>query len=256
MKVTILGCGSSGGVPTIGGGWGACDPQEPRNRRLRASILVEQDETVLLVDTSPDCRAQLLTANVTRLDTVLFTHAHADHTHGIDDLRWINVAMKADLPVFTDAVTLDRLQTRFGYAFEPLRPESEGRYYKPVLKPNEIDGPFGVGAVDVTPFEQDHGFSTTLGFRFGEIAYSTDLVALSDEACATLAGVDTWIVDCFRREPHPTHAHLEQTLIWIERVKPRRAILTHMGSSLDYAMLRDEVPAGVEPAYDGMVIEI
>ena len=256
MKVTILGCGSSGGVPTVGGGWGDCDPAEPRNRRMRASILVEQDGTSLLVDTSPDCRAQLLAAEVTRLDAVLFTHAHADHTHGIDELRWINVAMKADLPAHMDPVTLDRIRTRFGYAFEPLRPEAGGYYYKPTLTPMTIDGPFRIGKIDVIPFEQDHGRSTTLGFRFGKIAYSTDLVDLNQTARDTLAGVDTWIVDAFRRDPHPTHTHLAQTLTWIEDIKPRRAVITHMGSALDYRTLCDEVPDGVEPAYDGLVVEV
>ncbi len=258
MRVTILGCGSSGGVPMVGLGWGACDPNEPRNRRRRASILVEQDDTTLLVDVSPDCRAQLLDAEVSRLDAVLFTHAHADHCHGIDDLRWINISMSAPVPTYADTKTLAELEHRFRYAFEPL-PENalrEGRYFKPVLQPHTIDGSFSIGDIDVVPFEQDHGFSTTLGFRFGAIAYTTDAVALDEAAFAALDGVETWIVDSFRREPnHPTHADIGLTLSWIERVKPKRAVITHMGSGLDYATLCAELPDGIEPAYDGMVLE-
>lgn len=257
MKITVLGCGSSGGVPMVGLGWGECDPNEPRNRRTRASILVEDDETRLLVDVSPDLRGQLLAADVSALDAVLLTHAHADHCHGIDDIRWINIAMSAAVPAYGDAATLAEVGRRFPYAFEPLREFSNGRYYKPTIEPREIDGPFAVGSIGVLPFEQDHGFSTTLGFRFGAFAYSTDLVALDDAAFEALDGVELWVVDAFGRKPgHPTHAHLGLALSWIERVKPHRAVLTHMGSGLDYATLREELPDGVEPGYDGMVLEI
>ena len=258
MRVTILGAGSSSGVPIVGGGWGACDPKEPRNRRRRASILIEDANTVILVDSSPDCRQQLLDAGVGRLDAVVYTHAHADHSHGIDDLRWINVAINAPLPAYGDAETLATLRNRFGYVFEPLK-RFAGRpvhYYKPVLSAREIIGPFTIGGVALTPFQQDHGFSATLGFRIGDFAYSTDVVGLEDAAFEALDGVETWIVDSYRRQPHPTHAHLDLTLGWIERLRPRRAIICHMGAEMDYQTLRRELPPGVEPGFDGMVIEV
>jgi len=253
MKVTVLGCGSSGGVPLIGGNWGKCDPNEPRNRRRRVSILVEDDETRLLVDTSPDLREQLLDAGVSRLDAVLYTHAHADHLHGIDDLRGLNRAMRRPIPVYASETTLDEISARFAYVFRPI-PESHG-FYKPVLIPNRIDGPFRIGSIPVVPIDQDHGFTRSLGFRFGGIAYSTDVVELDEAAFAALAGVKIWIVDCVRTESHPTHSHLAKTLGWIARLKPERAILTHMDAGLDYAKLKRELPPGVEPGYDGLVAE-
>jgi phosphoribosyl 1,2-cyclic phosphate phosphodiesterase len=254
VKVTLLGCGGSGGVPQIGNRWGACDPTNPKNRRRRCSVLVESGETILLIDTSPDCRAQLLDANVQRLDGVVYTHAHADHLHGIDELRGINRLMRRAVPIWADAGTLKQIETRFGYALKPLEPGSS--FYKPTLEPHEIQGPFRVGELEIVPFEQDHGFSTTLGFRIGGFGYSTDVVELDEKAFEILAGVELWIVDCLRREPHTTHSHLEKTLRWIERVKPRRAILTHMDPVLDYETLRAELPDGVEPGYDGLVVEL
>jgi len=252
MKATILGCGTSSGVPVIRLGWGDCDPQEPRNRRRRASILVETDESILLVDTTPDLREQLIDAQVKRLDAVLYTHAHADHCHGIDDLRWICQFNGRPLPTYGAATHLDELRSRFEYVFTPIKGDF---YYKPVLDPRDVDGPFRVGDIEVVPFEQDHGYSTTLGFRFGPIAYTTDAVRLDEAAFQALAGVDVWIVDCLQLSPHPTHAHLAKVLAWIARVRPRRAVLTHMNRNLDYRAVKDLLPAGVEPAYDGQVIE-
>lgn len=252
MRVTVLGCGSSTGVPLVGNAWGACDPANPRNRRRRASILVEVASTTVLVDTSPDLREQLIDARCKWLDAVIYTHGHADHLHGIDDLRSINYFRNGPLDVYADGATTDVIRARFGYVFEPIPAGIE--MYKPWLVPRLIDGPFRVGTLDIMPFDQDHGFTRTLGFRFGPIAYSTDVLDLPDQAFAALAGVDTWIVDCLREAPHRTHTHLARTLDWIARVKPRRAVLTHMDSTVDYATLAAKLPAGVEPAYDGMVI--
>jgi len=256
MKVTILGCGPSGGVPMIGEDWGACDRSNPRNRRRRASILVQERGATLLVDTSPDMRLQLLDAGIGRLDAILFTHAHADHTHGIDEVRALNRAMGEPMPIYASAETLTELRQRFAYIFRPQDPAAGAVFYKPALIPNTIDGPFEIAGVAVTPFAQDHGFSKTLGFRFGAVAYSTDVVNLDEGAFAALAGVQVWIVDCYRRTPHPTHTHLARTLEWIDRVRPKRAILTHMDRELDYDTLCRELPAGVEPAYDGLTAEV
>ena len=257
MKITILGSGGSGGVPLVGGNWGRCDPNEPRNRRRRPSLLVEHGDATILIDTSPDCREQLLDAGVQRLDAVLYTHAHADHSHGLDDLRWINYAMQADLPVLSDALTYGELQRRFAYAFEPLEHEAGGYYYRPALIWREIlIERFAVAGVEVVPFEQDHGFSKTLGFRIGDIAYSPDVVRLDEAALKALEGVKVWIVDCLREAEHPTHANLAQVLQWRERVGPERTILTHMNHTLDYATLKAKCPAGVEPAFDGMQVDL
>jgi len=249
MKVTILGCGASGGVPWIGGDWGSCDPHEPRNRRRRASIVVEAGGSRVLVDTSPDLRAQCLDANISSFDAVIYTHDHADHTHGIDELRPIVQRRRSPMPIFGRADAIESISRRFDYAFG-------GGAYPPIVAPNVIDGPFRVGDVAVTPFEQDHGGPISLGLRFGAIAYSTDLVALDERAFAALAGVKVWIVDALRDKPHPTHAHVDLTLEWIARVGPERAILTHMTAGLDYATLAARLPGGVEPAHDGLVIEL
>jgi len=254
MRVTVLGCGPSTGVPVIGGDWGRCDSDDRRNRRRRVSVLVEVGSVVILIDTSPDLREQLLDANVARLDAVLLTHAHADHLHGIDDLRSVNRLMRSAIPLYADGQTLAEIGERFGYVLKPV--EEPGRYYKPTLVPHEISGPFEIRGIPVVPFVQDHGFSTTLGFRIEAFAYSTDVTELDDNAFAAIEGVELWIVDCLRREPHPTHSHLAKTLSWIARVRPRRTVLTHMDQSLDYRELSAELPSGIEPGYDGLVIEL
>jgi phosphoribosyl 1,2-cyclic phosphate phosphodiesterase len=256
LKVTILGCGSSGGVPQLDDrGWGECDPENPKNRRRRASILVQSATTNLLVDTSPDMRQQLLDAGVNRLDGVFFTHSHADHTHGIDDIRWINVAMNAPIPAYGQKHALDGVEKKFAYAFAPTNVAEIGHYYKPTLERTEITDGFDLGDTHFTCFEQWHGFSTTTGIRMGDIAYSTDVVELDDKAFAALEGLDVWIVDCFCRREHKTHAWLDRALEWIDRAKPRRAVLTHMGKSLDYDTVMAETPENVVPAYDGLVVE-
>ena len=254
MRVTILGCGASTGVPAIGPDWGRCDPTDPRNRRRRVSALVEFRGVTILLDTSPDLREQLIDARVARLDAVVITHAHADHLHGIDDLRSVNRLMRQAIPLYAEAKTLAEIRRRFGYVLEPI--DEPGRYYKPTMVAYEIAGSFEIAGISIVPFAQDHGFSTTLGLRIGGFAYSTDVTELDAAAFAAIEGVELWIVDCLRREPHPTHSHLAKTLSWIVRVRPRRAVLTHMDQSLDYRELSAELPSGVEPGRDGLVIEL
>jgi phosphoribosyl 1,2-cyclic phosphate phosphodiesterase len=256
MKVTILGCGGSGGVPMIGGEWGECDPKNPLNRRSRASILVEEGDTTLLIDTSPDLRTQLLRENTQKVSAVLYTHAHADHCHGIDDLRAMNWHMKAPIDIYGDAPCIETLTSRFDYIFKP-KPEAE-RYYKPALVPHIITPgtPLEFPPLTVLPFPQDHAYLNSMGYRIGNFAYSTDCKTLSDATFKLLEGLDTWVVDCARRREHPTHSHLDQTLAWIERVKPKRAWLTHMGTELDYEALCKQLPPHIKPAHDGLNIEI
>lgn len=260
LTVTILGCGSSGGVPRPALGWGACDPANPRNRRRRCSILVEQTgpggKTSVLVDTSPDLREQLLDSNVTKLDGVLFTHEHADHTHGVDDLRGLFIKHRRRIDVWLDEPTARAMHARFGYCF--MTPP--GSAYPPILSEHRIvpgraveiagDG----GPVTALPVLLDHGDIPCLGFRFGGLAYTADLVGMPDDSVAALTGLDVWIVDALRHTPHPSHFSLSDALAWIDRLKPKRAILTNMHTDLDYGALRESLPTHVEPAYDGMQI--
>ncbi len=250
MKMTVLGCGTSGGVPKVPEYWGACDPSNSKNRRRRASILIEEGDTTLLVDTTPDLREQLLSAQVQGLDAVFYTHDHADHTHGIDDLRGIFHTTRQAVPIYADAATLDVLKRRFDYIFK----NQDG--YPAICKGYTLSGPKRVGDIRMVPFNQGHGNIISTGYRFGDMAYSTDLNQLSESAFEALEGVKVWVVDALRYKPHATHTHLAQTLKWIERVKPDRAILTHMTWEMDYDTLMRELPKGVEPGYDGMVIEL
>lgn len=258
LRFTILGCGSSGGVPRLGGEWGDCDPANPKNRRRRCSMLVERETaagvTRVLIDTSPDMRDQLLDAGVGVLDAVVYTHSHADHVHGIDDLRQIVFNLHRRLPVWADGPTQEALMSRFGYAFV----QPEGSPYPPILSMHTIDGPVTVdgagGPVTLVPFEADHGSMDTLGFRIGPLAYLPDAVAIPEASWSVLDGLDCWVVDALRRRPHPTHAHLDMTLGWIDRARPARAVITNMHIDLDYATLEAELPPHIRPAFDGMVI--
>lgn len=262
LKFTILGCGSSMGVPRVALGWGDCDPNNPKNRRRRCSLLVEQvtpqGVTRVLVDTPPDLREQLLDAHVDRVDGVLFTHEHADHTHGIDDLRPLYIHNKRQVDCWADDATSASLHARFGYCFET----PAGSTYPPIAREHRLHPgrPIIVqgqgGPLDVLPVLQDHGDINSMGFRFGKVAYSTDLKRLPPASEEALAGLDIWIVDALRRPPHPSHFNLDEALEWIARVKPKRAILTDLHSDLDYEWLRSTLPANIEPAYDGMSFTI
>ncbi|KIC42116.1 PhnP [Ruegeria sp. ANG-R] len=258
LRLTILGCGSSGGVPRLGGHWGDCDPDNPKNIRRRCSLLVEragpEGTTSVLIDTSPDMRSQLLDTGTGRLDGVLYTHSHADHTNGIDDLRMIVFNMKTRVPVWADGDTQNDLLSRFGYAFV----QPEGSPYPPILDLKTIDGPFEVtgpgGPIPFRPFRVNHGSIDALGFRMGKVVYLPDVADLYDESMAELANLDCLVIDALRRSPHPTHAHLEKTLGWIEQLKPKHAVLTNMHIDLDYATVDAETPDHITPAFDGMVI--
>jgi phosphoribosyl 1,2-cyclic phosphate phosphodiesterase len=260
MRVILLGTGSSTGVPLIGGAdgsgdWGACDPTEPRNRRTRASIVVESDSGMrLLVDTAPELREQLLACRVPRVDAVLYTHAHADHITGIDDVRILNRIVGRPLDAFATKATLEELTRRFAYAFRPWQPPG---FFRPVLVAREVAAGDTIVTADMQArlFEQDHGFIPSLGLRIGDFGYSTDVVSLDDAAFAALEGVDTWVVGCFLRHgPHKTHANLSQVLSWAQRIGARRTVLTHMSTDMDWGWLRANLPSGIEAGHDGMIL--
>lgn len=250
MKLRVLGCGTSSGVPRIGNDWGACDPADPRNRRTRASIIVESDTTRVIVDTSPDMREQLLAADIDRIDAVIWTHDHADHCHGIDDLRQLFHAKGAPVAGYAAPQTLGVLVERFAYAFL-------GRDgYPATVDRHILDDDMMIGDIRVRTVVQPHGniYSSGLRFDHGDksIGYSTDFHMVTPDMIALFAGVDIWVIDALRERPHPTHPHLAMSLDAIAACKPARAILTHMDQSLDYAALAKKLPAGVEPGHDGL----
>lgn len=262
LKFTILGCGSSGGVPRPALGWGDCDPNNPKNRRRRTSLLVEKRSadgvTRVLVDTSPDLREQLIDAEVDWLHGVLYTHDHADHTHGIDDLRSLYIRQRQPIDVYLDERTAAVVHSRFSYCFK-APPGSE---YPPIVCEHRLTAgqPLAIagqgGTLAVLPLQQVHGDIASLGFRFGRLAYSCDLSHLPGESVAALADIDIWIVDALRERPHPSHFSVSDALAWIERIKPRRAILTNLHADLDYEALRKKLPPHVEPAFDGMTVDV
>jgi phosphoribosyl 1,2-cyclic phosphate phosphodiesterase len=252
VKVRILGCGTSTGVPKIGNEWGQCDPKEPRNARLRSSILVESGGERMLVDCGPDLRQQLLAAEVKELAGLIVTHAHGDHCHGIDELRPVAQALGGPVPLHARRDVLDDLERRFGYAF------AQSDFYRPIVKARELGQELRFGEAVVRFVDQPHGGPTSLGLRFDErgnsVAYAIDFNELSDEMADLYEGVDVWIADCLTRKPHPTHMHLDGVLRHAEELKVGKLYLVHMGNGLDYAALTGELPDWAAPAYDGLEI--
>lgn len=260
MRVTVLGCGSSAGVPTLGGAdgrgdWGACDPAETRNRRSRSSIVIGAPAGNILVDTGPDMRRQLLDCGISRVGAIVFTHAHADHVTGLDDVRLLNRVVGTPIPGYATMATQEELERRFDYAFRPWVPP---QFYRPVLEMHPVlpGHAYKICGAEVQTFDQDHHVMHTLGLRIGKFAYSTDVIRLDDAAFAHLAGIDTWLVGCFQRDPHLTHANIELVTEWRARLGVRRTVLTHMGNDLDWAWLRAHLPPDIEPAFDGMRLDI
>ena len=250
MKVRILGCGTSTGVPKIGNDWGCCDPEEPRNARLRTSILVESAGERLLIDCGPDLRQQLLAAEISRLDGVIVTHAHGDHCHGIDELRPVSQALGGPLPLYARADVLNELKLRFAYAF------AQSDFYRPILKARELGAELRFGDSLLRFVDQPHGSTSSLGLRFGDggfsVGYAIDFSQLTDDMAALYEGVDVWIADCLTRQPHPTHMHLDGVLSAARDLRVGQLYLVHMGNGLDYQTLAKELPDWAAPAYDGL----
>lgn len=263
QRFTLLGCGSSPGVPRITGDWGACDPNNPKNRRLRAALLIEQidrqgNQTTVAIDAGPDFRAQMLAAGVRKLDAVVFSHPHADHLHGIDDIRGFVIAQRTRIPVYADALTMKRLREGFDYCFQT----PPGGSYPPIVDANLIENTSGSlviggegGPITLFPFEQLHGDIISLGFRVGDVAYCSDVSGFPDDTVPKLQNLDVLIIDALQYRPHPSHFSLEEALEWAERLRPKKTVLTHMHIPLDYETVAAETPDNVEPGYDMMVIE-
>ena len=261
MKVTLLGTGGSAGSPQIGGDdghgdWGQLNPAEPRNRRSRASIVIHADGGNILVDTAPDLRCQLTACGIGRIDAVLYTHAHADHVAGLDEIRILNRILGRPMQTYATAEVWEELKRRFDYAFKPW---NGGFFGRPALETKDIfpGEVFDIFGTTILPLDQDHGHSRSLGLRIGDLAYCTDVVRFDDAALAALHGVRIFIVDCFTpARDHPTHAGLPTVLGWVKTLRPQRTILTHMGPDMDYRMLVNTLPPGIEPGYDGMEIVV
>lgn len=257
MKVTVLGCGASSGVPVIGCDCTICTSANPKNRRTRVSILLESEHTKILVDTPPDMREQVLRNRIKTVSAVIYTHAHADHIGGIDDTRSFNYYNNAPLDIYSNRETLDEIQQRYPYMFQQPT-ENRALWYKPSLNPILFEPPqvYMIGDIEIRPFWQMHGQSRTLGLRIGNFAYTTDTNGFPEDTLSMLKGIDVWLVDCLRYKPASTHAHLNMSLGWIEQMKPKQAYLTHMNHELDYDVLAKELPKHVMPAYDGLVINV
>lgn len=256
MKLTILGCGPSGGVPLIGCNCAVCSSSHPHNKRTRASLLIREKKASILVDTSPDLRAQILRTAIQKVDAIIYTHAHADHIHGIDDVRSFNYHADAAIPIYGDKETLDEIKERFAYCFrEPLKHKG---WFRPCLIPHEFcpGDKINVAGMAIQTIYQDHGFAHSVGIRVGNVAYSTDVKSLSDEALKQLEGLEVWIVDCLAPQVSPAHADLATVKQWVKQIKPKLTILTHMGHQMDYEKLETSLPPGIIAAYDGMVIEV
>ena len=258
MKVTLLGCGTSVGVPALGhAGWGACDPDDPRNRRQRCAVLVQTDSTTVLVDAGPDIRNQLLPLGLKRIDALLITHTHSDHVAGLDDLRAFYWPDRVELPVRATAPHAAEIKDRFPYLFE--KKSNSPSYFVPPMRMDNIEAgtSITIGDLEIDIYHQDHGNASSLGFMFnGKFAYSTDVVGLSDAVLDAISGVPLWIVEALRDTPHQAHSHYEQTFAWIDKVKPGRAVLTHLGLEADYATLATLCPPRTEPGVDGMVFQL
>jgi phosphoribosyl 1,2-cyclic phosphate phosphodiesterase len=250
FKVTVLGCGSSTGVPSLKYGWGSCDKNNEKNRRTRSSIIIETEKTSLLVDMSPDLRQQLLSLGSSKIDGVILTHEHYDHVNGINELRPIFFETNEVAKIYSSREVIEKIRRMFYYLFQ----NSDHEIYKPYISTEEIADIFSIGDISGICVEQSHGYSKTIGIRIGSFAYSTDVMEFSAESFEKLRGLDVWIVGCLSHEKKPTHANLETVFGWVEELKPKMTFLTHMSAFMDYDSLLRELPTNIRPAYDGMQI--